>query len=708
MGKHEALTPKAIGKKIKSKGLQKNSRSLLSELEMSEQAMPSIAALTPTRDDKPMPSGYCAPYSGTVCRRYIPNNSLVYFNLTTDDFGVHIPLNEMIAQNLWTELISSLQEPCRSAAETLFCNYAFPQCHYTQGSPVSKTLCREDCIAVRESLCNREWALLEDNKQKGIFFKSRGHFRLPDCDLLPSHANLTDPPCSHASLTVLQTDQVTYSCAKGRGRYYQGRVNVTKEGIPCQKWDSQVPHTHNRPPFVFPEIWNSDNYCRNAGGEEPHPWCYTSDPLVRWQHCHIPSCGNYLSIKSEAIHVKSETIQSEEMAHNNNETVDPTLIEIFSTPLQSNFNPPLILILSSIVVLIFGCLLVIILTVCRLNKHRRRGYNAALTTDVEIDLNKLPSNFAYHSTSVKLNPKLEALEYPRNDIIYIRDIGAGAFGRVFMAKAPNLVKGEELTLIAVKMLKEEATEDLVSDFEREASLMSDFDHQNILKLLGVYLVSDFEREASLMSDFDHQNILKLLGVCAVGKPMCLLIEYMGRGDLNEFLRSCSPSNYIIRAPNSDSYNDIRLNHMDLVNIARQIAAGMIYLSDRKFVHRDLATRNCLVSNQMVVKIADFGLSQKIYTSNYYKGSEHDAVPIRWMPLESILYNKFTIETDCWAYGVLLWEIFSFALQPYYGMTHEEVVKYVKEGNVLVCPDSCPPAIYQLMKMCWNKKPNNRP
>ena len=120
------------------------------------------------------------------------------------------------------------------------------------------------------------------------------------------------------------------------------------------------------------------------------------------------------------------------MAHNNNETVDPTLIEIFSTPLQSNFNPPLILILSSIVVLIFGCLLVIILTVCRLNKHRRRGYNAALTTDVEIDLNKLPSNFAYHSTSVKLNPKLEALEYPRNDIIYIRDIGAGAFGRVFM------------------------------------------------------------------------------------------------------------------------------------------------------------------------------------------------------------------------------------------------------------------------------------
>ncbi len=243
------------------------------------------------------------------------------------------------------------------------------------------------------------------------------------------------------------------------------------------------------------------------------------------------------------------------------------------------------------------------------------------------------------------------------------------------------MKGEEFTLIAVKMLKEEATEDLQSDFEREACLMS---------------------------EFDHPNIVKLLGVCAIGKPMCLLFEYMGRGDLNDFLRSCSPSNYIIKAPNSDTYNDIRLNHLDLINIARQIAAGMVYLSDRKFVHRDLATRNCLVNDNMVVKIADFGLSQKIYTSNYYKGSEHDAIPIRWMPLESILYNKFTVESDCWAYGVVLWEIFAFALQPYYGMTHEEVVKFIKDGNVLCCPDSCPPSVYVLMKMCWNKKPSNRP
>lgn len=217
---------------------------------------------------------------------------------------------------------------------------------------------------------------------------------------------------------------------------------------------------------------------------------------------------------------------------------------------------------------------------------------------MNIDLDKLPNNEAYHKTSAQLNPKLEKLEFPRNNIIYVRDLGQGAFGRVFQAKAPGLVSGEEFTNVAVKMLKEEASDDLLRDFEREACLLA---------------------------EFDHPNIVKLLGVCALGRPMCLLFEYMGRGDLNEFLRSCSPSNYVIRV--SFNTNDssattgelARLTHMDLINIALQVASGMVYLSDRKFVHRDLATRNCLINDQMIVKIADFGLSQKIYLQDYYKG-----------------------------------------------------------------------------------------
>ncbi|CAG2054914.1 unnamed protein product, partial [Timema podura] len=81
-------------------------------------------------------------------------------------------------------------------------------------------------------------------------------------------------------------------CVIGRGRFYQGTVNVTKYGLPCQYWDSQEPHSHYRPPDVFPEMKNAENYCRNAGGEEPSPWCYTLDPAVRWQRCDIPICGD--------------------------------------------------------------------------------------------------------------------------------------------------------------------------------------------------------------------------------------------------------------------------------------------------------------------------------------------------------------------------------------------------------------------------------
>lgn len=311
------------------------------------------------------------------------------------------------------------------------------------------------------------------------------------------------------------------------------------------------------------------------------------------------------------------------------------------------------------------------------------GYNATSTVDPSsIDLSKLPNNTAYHETGALLNPVLEKLEYPRNNIIYMRDLGQGAFGRVFQARAPGLMSGEEMTICAVKMLKDDASQDLQVDFEREACLLA---------------------------EFDHPNIVKLLGVCAIGRPMCLLFEFMSRGDLNEFLRSCSP--YNILQPRLDmkllsARMDLGLG--DLITISQQIACGMVYLSERKFVHRDLATRNCLIDDSMTVKIADFGLSHKIYLQDYYKGDEHDAIAIRWMPLESILYNKYTLESDVWAFGVCLWEIFSFALQPYFGQTHEEVVKFIKEGNMLQCPENTPLGVYNIMRMCWQQKPADRP
>ncbi|GAB6022338.1 hypothetical protein CHUAL_006459 [Chamberlinius hualienensis] len=604
--------------------------------------------------------GYCAPYNGQVCKPYVNASSMVWFNMTMDTPGGW--LHEQLTIGLWEEMIAPLGQSCKDAARILLCHYAFPQCEIIGMRAQRKPLCREDCVAVRDLFCYNEWATIEDNKQRGIYFNSRGHFRLPHCDSLPSANGLSNPPCSHAKLTEMKQEDITTECVYRRGRFYQGSVNLTKSGIPCQRWDSQDPHSHNRPPDVFPEIQNADNYCRNAGGEEPTPWCYTMDPQIRWQHCDIPLCAN------SSLNLDIE-MPLDEKRNSQNRNGD-----------YSWFSTTFIIVLVSVVVSAIVAILLIFVVCHHLYKHRM-GYNATPTQDVEIDLDKLPSNMAYHHMAAKLNPKLEELEFPRNNIIYIRDIGQGAFGRVFQAKAPALVKGEEFTMVAVKMLKEEASEDLQSDFEHEACLMS---------------------------KFDHPNIVKLLGVCAIGRPMCLLFEYMGKGDLNEFLRSCSPSNYIVRGSSGDIFRDVKLSHLDLLQISRQIASGMVYLSELKFVHRDLATRNCLLNDDMVVKIADFGLSQKIYAADYYKGDENDAIPIRWMPLESILYNRYTVESDVFSFGVVLWEIWSFALQPYYGMTHEEVVKFIKAGGMMQCPDNTPKSVYDLMKLCWSRRPSNRP
>ncbi|PNI49151.1 MUSK isoform 4 [Pan troglodytes] len=322
------------------------------------------------------------------------------------------------------------------------------------------------------------------------------------------------------------------------------------------------------------------------------------------------------------------------------------------------------------------------------NKKRESAAVTLTTLPSELLLDRLHPNPMYQRMPLLLNPKLLSLEYPRNNIEYVRDIGEGAFGRVFQARAPGLLPYEPFTMVAVKMLKEEASADMQADFQREAALMA---------------------------EFDNPNIVKLLGVCAVGKPMCLLFEYMAYGDLNEFLRSMSPhtvcslshSDLSMRAQVS-SPGPPPLSCAEQLCIARQVAAGMAYLSERKFVHRDLATRNCLVGENMVVKIADFGLSRNIYSADYYKANENDAIPIRWMPPESIFYNRYTTESDVWAYGVVLWEIFSYGLQPYYGMAHEEVIYYVRDGNILSCPENCPVELYNLMRLCWSKLPADRP
>ncbi|KAM8921480.1 high affinity nerve growth factor receptor [Pelodytes ibericus] len=265
----------------------------------------------------------------------------------------------------------------------------------------------------------------------------------------------------------------------------------------------------------------------------------------------------------------------------------------------------------------------------------------------------------------------------RRDILPKWELGEGAFGKVFLAECYNLTPENETTLVAVKALKE-ATENARQDFQREAELLT------VLQ---------------------HEHIVKFYGVCTDGEPLIMVFEYMKHGDLNRFLRSHGPDAKILDNGNGPTYGQLNLTQM--LQIASQIASGMVYLASLHFVHRDLATRNCLVGHNLVVKIGDFGMSRDIYSTDYYRVGGRTMLPIRWMPPESILYRKFTTESDIWSFGVVLWEIFTYGKQPWYQLSNTEAIECITQGRELERPRTCPTEVYNIMQGCWQREPQQR-
>lgn len=220
--------------------------------------------------------------------------------------------------------------------------------------------------------------------------------------------------------------------------------------------------------------------------------------------------------------------------------------------------------------------------------------------------------------------------------------------------------------------------------------------------------NEFQQEASVLAELHHPNVVCLLGVVTQEQPVCMLFEFLPLGDLHEFLVMRSPHSDVGCSSDEDGTVKSSLDHGDFLHVAMQVAAGMEYLSSHFFVHKDLAARNILIGEQLLVKISDLGLSREIYASDYYRVQPKTLLPIRWMPPEAIAYGKFTTDSDIWAFGVVLWEIFSFGLQPYYGFSNQEVIEMVRKRQLLPCPDDCPPRVYTLMNECWQEGPARRP
>ncbi|XP_014905875.1 focal adhesion kinase 1-like isoform X3 [Poecilia latipinna] len=200
----------------------------------------------------------------------------------------------------------------------------------------------------------------------------------------------------------------------------------------------------------------------------------------------------------------------------------------------------------------------------------------------------------------------------------------------------------------------------------------------------------FLQEALTMRQFDHPHIVKLIGVITEN-PVWIIMELCTLGELRSFLQVKKYS----------------LDLATLILFSYQLSTALAYLESKRFVHRDIAARNVLVSSVDCVMLGDFGLSRYMEDSSYYKASK-GKLPIKWMAPESINFRRFTSASDVWMFGVCMWEILMYGIKPFQGVKNNDVIGRIENGERLAMPPQCPPTLYSLMTKCWSYDPSKRP
>lgn len=326
-------------------------------------------------------------------------------------------------------------------------------------------------------------------------------------------------------------------------------------------------------------------------------------------------------------------------------------------------------------------------------------------------------------------PYNSAWEVPRDNIVIGQVLGSGVFGRVVEATVSDLLHSHPTTKVAIKMVKPSSS--------AAQSLMSE------LKVLGHL--------------GPHLNLVNLLGACTRGGPVYLITEFCRHGDLVNYLQrnkhTFLQSNTNIKSDSDGGYMDMNneesvqyvamkelsyadiepavyetpstppeqqeaslllsdspvLTLHDLLSISFQVSKAMDFLSARNCVHRDLAARNVLVCEGKLVKVCDFSLSRDLLKDQDYVVRGNSFLPLKWMSPESIFHNIYSCQSDVWSYGVLLWEIFSLGGRPYPDVSlTREFCSALKRGLRMTRPDHAPQTIFDLMKQCWEEKPQSRP
>lgn len=252
-------------------------------------------------------------------------------------------------------------------------------------------------------------------------------------------------------------------------------------------------------------------------------------------------------------------------------------------------------------------------------------------------------------------------EIPREEILFIQQIGSGQFGEVYHGKWRKTIN------VAVKTLK-----------------------------TGTMSAEAFLEEATIMKKFRHNKLVALYAVCSLEEPMYIVTEYMSNGSLLSYLRKTGPE-------------IVKPGH--LIYIVSQVAAGMAYLESQNLVHRDLAARNILIGENHCAKVADFGLARVLTAdSKLDKSSQPNMLPVKWTAPEAFRFSQFSTKSDVWSFGIVLMETFTYGEKPYPNMTANQVVHALKTGYRMPKPQNhlVPEQVYEKMCNCWKERPEERP
>nr|AAT67598.1 Src tyrosine kinase 3 [Suberites domuncula] len=248
-------------------------------------------------------------------------------------------------------------------------------------------------------------------------------------------------------------------------------------------------------------------------------------------------------------------------------------------------------------------------------------------------------------------------EIERSSIVLKKRLGAGQFGEVWQ----GVWNGT--TPVAVKQLKP-----------------------------NTMAVEDYLAEAQIMKKLQHEKLIQLYAVCSKTQPVYIVTELMKNGSLLDYLQKGEGRH--LKLP-------------ELVDVSAQVASGMAFLEAQHYIHRDLAARNVLVGEGNIVKVADFGLARCI-VDDEYTAREGAKFPIKWTAPEAALFNRFSIKSDVWSFGIFLVELITHGRVPYPGMTNGEVLAKVEQGYRMPPPPGCPDPLYQIMMDCWKQDPEERP